>query len=147
MKIDWLNFTPWPSLAGGLMIGLAAALFFNFNGRLMGASSVIGGLFPPRGDAPLRLSLIAGLLAAPLLLSLFNAATAPVFETSTLTLIAAGLLVGFGTRLGAGCTSGHGICGIARLSPRSIVATIVFMLAGIVTVFIVRHVLNAAVAS
>ena len=147
MKIDWLNFTPWPSLTGGLLIGLAAALYLNFNGRLMGASSVIGGLLPPRGDAPLRLRLIAGLLAAPLLLSSFGAATAPVFETSTLTLLLAGLLVGFGTRLGAGCTSGHGICGIARLSPRSIVATIVFMLAGIVTVFIVRHVLNAAVAS
>jgi uncharacterized membrane protein YedE/YeeE len=147
MKIDWLNFTPWPSLMGGLLIGLAAAFFINFNGRIMGASSIIGGLFPPRGDAPLRLSLIAGLLAAPLLLSLFGAATPPVFEANTLTLIAAGLLVGFGTRLGAGCTSGHGICGIAQLSLRSIVATAVFMIAGIATVFVVRHIIGAPVAS
>lgn len=147
MQIDWLNFTPWPSLAGGLLIGFAAALFINLNGRLMGASSVIGGLIPPRGDALLRLSFVAGLLAAPLLLAIFNAATPPVFETGTLTLIAAGLLVGFGTRLGAGCTSGHGICGIARLSPRSIVATFVFILAGIATVFVVRHILGAPAAS
>lgn len=147
MKIDWLNFTPWPALAGGLLIGVAAALFINFNGRIMGASNVIGGLFPPRSDAPLRLSLIAGLLAAPLLLSLFGAATPPVIESSTLTLVGAGLLVGFGTRLGAGCTSGHGICGISRLSLRSIIATAIFMIAGVVTVFITRHVLGAAVAS
>ncbi len=147
MQIDWLNFTPWPALAGGLLIGLAAALFLNFNGRLMGASSVIGGLVPPRADAPLRLSFVAGLLVSPLLLSLFAAATPPVFETGTLTLVIAGLLVGFGTRLGAGCTSGHGICGIARLSPRSFAATAIFMLAGIVTVFVVRHILGAPVAS
>ncbi|MBY0532039.1 MAG: YeeE/YedE family protein [Xanthobacteraceae bacterium] len=147
MKIDWLNFTPWPSLAGGLLIGLAAALFINLNGRVMGASSVIGGLFPPRGDAPLRLSFVAGLLAAPLLLGLFRAAAPPVFETNTLTLVVAGLLVGFGTRLGAGCTSGHGICGISRLSPRSIVATAVFMIAGIATVFLVRHIIGAPAAS
>jgi uncharacterized membrane protein YedE/YeeE len=147
LKIDWLNFTPWPALMGGLLIGFAAALFINLNGRLMGASSVIGGLFPPRGDAPLRLSLIAGLLVAPLLLSRFGAATPPVIESGTLTLVAAGLLVGFGTRLGGGCTSGHGICGIARLSPRSLAATLLFMLAGIATVFIVRHILGAPAAS
>jgi uncharacterized membrane protein YedE/YeeE len=147
MQIDWLNFTPWPALAGGLLIGLAAALFLNFNGRIMGASNVIGGLIPPRSDAPLRLSLIAGLLAAPFVLMPFGAATPPVFEKGTITLIVAGLLVGFGTRLGAGCTSGHGICGISRLSPRSIVATLLFMLAGIATVFVVRHVLGAPVAS
>lgn len=146
MQIDWQNFTPWPSLAGGLLIGLAATLFINLNGRIMGASSIVGGLFPPRGDAGLRLSLIAGLLAAPLLLSFAGRASAPVFSTGTLTLVIAGLLVGFGTRLGGGCTSGHGICGIARLSLRSIVATAIFMLAGIATVFVVRHVL-AGVAS
>ena len=147
MQIDWLNFTPWPALAGGLLIGLAAALFINLNGRIMGASGIIGGLIRPSADAPWRLSFIAGLLAAPLLLSLFGAARPPVFETSTLTLVAAGLLVGFGTRLGAGCTSGHGICGISRLSPRSIAATAIFMLAGVVTVFVVRHILGAPVAS
>ena len=147
MQIDWLNFTPWPALAGGLLIGLAAALFLNLNGRLMGASGVIGGLIPPRGDAPMRLCFVAGLLAAPLLLSPFGAATPPLFESGTLTLVIAGLLVGFGTRLGGGCTSGHGICGISRLSPRSIVATLVFMLAGIVTVFVVRHIFGAPVAS
>ncbi len=147
MRIDWLNFTPWSALAGGLLIGLAAALLINLQGRIMGASGILSGLFPLRRDASWRISLIAGLLVSPFLLMPFGAATAPVFETGPLTLVIAGLLVGFGTRLGSGCTSGHGICGIARLSPRSIVATIAFILAGMVTMFIVRHILGAPVAS
>ena len=147
MQIDWLNFTPWPALAGGLLIGLAAALFINLNGRIMGASGIIGGLIRPSADAPWRLSFIAGLLAAPLLAAIAGLASAPSFPAGTATLIVAGLLVGIGTRLGAGCTSGHGVCGISRLSPRSIAATAIFMLAGVVTVFVVRHILGAPVAS
>lgn len=139
MQIDWQNFTPWASLLGGLMIGIAALLLINLNGRILGASGILGGLIPPRGDAPWRLSLIAGLVAAPLALGLFGLAKAPVFNGGWMSIAAAGLLVGFGTRLGSGCTSGHGVCGIARLSPRSIAATIVFMLAGILTVYAVRH--------
>lgn len=146
MQIDWTHFTPWPALAGGLLIGLAAALFINLNGRVMGASNIIAGLIPPRSDAALRASLIAGLLAAPLLLSLVYRAAPPVFDANTLTLVIAGLLVGFGTRLGSGCTSGHGICGISRLSLRSIGATVLFMLAGIATVFVVRHIIAGGAA-
>jgi uncharacterized membrane protein YedE/YeeE len=139
MQIDWTNFTPWISLGGGLLIGLAAALLINLHGRVMGASSIVGGLIPLRADAAWRLSFVAGLLVAPAALALGGLAKAPVFNTGTLTLVIAGLLVGFGTRMGAGCTSGHGICGISRLSLRSLVATGLFMLAGFVTVFAVRH--------
>jgi uncharacterized membrane protein YedE/YeeE len=139
MQIDWTSFTPWMSLGGGLLIGLAAALLINLHGRVMGASSIVGGLIPPRSDAAWRLSFVAGLLAAPALAGLASLATAPVFNTGSSVLVVAGLLVGFGTRLGAGCTSGHGICGMSRLSLRSLVATAVFMLAGFVTVYAVRH--------
>ena len=147
MRIDWLNFTPWPALAGGLLVGLAAALLINLNGRVLGASGAIAGLMPPQGDAGWRLSLIAGIFAAPFALMPFNAAAAPQFESGTLTIVIAGLLVGFGTRLGTGCTSGHGVCGISRMSTRSIVATLVFVLVGVATVFIARHILGAPVAS
>jgi uncharacterized membrane protein YedE/YeeE len=143
MQIDWLNFTPWPSLAGGALVGLAAALLINFNGRIMGASSIVGGLIPPRGDVGWRLSFVAGLLIAPAAFALAGLAKAPAFNTGTLTLVVAGLLVGFGTRMGAGCTSGHGVCGVSRLSLRSITATTVFVLAGMATVFAARHVFGA----
>lgn len=139
MQIDWPNFTPWLSLAGGLMIGVAATLLINLNGRIMGASGILGGLIPPRGDAAWRLSFIAGLLIAPVAFGLFQLAQSPVFNTGWATIAVAGLFVGFGTRMGAGCTSGHGICGISRLSLRSIAATVVFMIAGILTVYAVRH--------
>ncbi len=144
MQIDWLNFTPWMSLAGGLLIGLAAALLINLHGRVMGASSIVGGLIPPRGDAGWRLSFVAGLLIAPAAFALSGLAKAPVFNTGTLTLVIAGLLVGFGTRMGAGCTSGHGICGLARLSLRSLVAVLLFMVTGMVAAYVVRHVLGVA---
>lgn len=145
MQIDWLNFTPWSALAGGLLIGLAAALLINLNGRVMGASSIVGGLFRSFSDAPWRLSFLAGLIAPAIVAAVLNAPK-PVFLAGTATLIVAGLLVGFGTRMGGGCTSGHGICGMSQFSLRSIAATLIFMLAGFVTVFAVRHAFAGAVS-
>ncbi len=142
MTIDWLHFTPWSSLAGGVLIGLAAALLLFFNGRIAGISGILGGLLQPvRGDAGWRVAFVLGLVAAPLVWGLFAALPAVRIEASHITLIVAGLLVGLGTRYGSGCTSGHGVCGLARLSPRSMVATAAFMLAGFACVYIVRHVL------
>ncbi len=142
MILDWAHFTPWTSLAGGLIIGLAAAALILGVGRMLGAAGIVGGVVDPRpGDAGWRLWLIAGLLLAPGALALFSAARPPLIGTSWPTLIVAGLLVGFGTRLGSGCTSGHGVCGVARLSPRSLVATALFMASGLATVFVVRHLL------
>ena len=142
MTIDWAHFTPGSALVGGLMIGLAASALILGAGRIMGAAGILGGaLAAKRGDTAWRLALIAGLLLAPGLLALFGAADRPHFSASWPLLIASGLLVGFGTRLASGCTSGHGVCGVARLSPRSLVATGLFMLAGFTTVFCVRHLL------
>ena len=138
--IDWSNFTPWSSLAGGLLIGLAAALFLLLNGRIAGISGILGGLLrPAAGDMAWRVAFILGLVGAPLLFQLFSPLPAVQVDADTATLVAAGLLVGVGTRYGSGCTSGHGVCGLSRLSPRSLVATVAFMAAGFVTVFIVRH--------
>ncbi|WP_158816817.1 YeeE/YedE family protein [Methylocapsa sp. S129] len=143
MTLDWAHFTPWSSLGGGLLIGLAASILILGAGRIMGAAGIVGGVVDPRpGDVGWRLWLIAGLLLAPTALALFSAAKAPLIEASWPVLIIAGLLVGFGTRLGSGCTSGHGVCGVSRLSPRSITATGLFMLTGFATVFLVRHVLS-----
>ena len=112
-------------------------------GRILGAAGIVGGIVDPRpGDVGWRASLILGLLLAPTVLSLFTTVKAPAIESSWPVLIVAGLLVGFGTRLGSGCTSGHGICGVSRLSPRSIAATALFMASGFATVFIIRHVLT-----
>ncbi len=134
--IDWAHFTPWSSLAGGLLIGLAAAMLLLLNGRIAGISGIVGGLFTPRAaDVAWRIAFVLGLLAAPILMK-----TAPRIEAGFGTLILAGLLVGLGTSYGSGCTSGHGVCGLSRLSPRSLVATVAFMLAGMATVFVVRHV-------
>lgn len=143
MTIDWAHFTPRSALGGGALIGVAASALVLGAGRIMGAAGVVGGaLALRRGDLSWRLSLIAGLLIAPSALALFGAVDRPRIDISWPALIVAGLLVGFGTRLGSGCTSGHGICGIARLSPRSLVATALFMLAGFATVFFVRHLSN-----
>lgn len=140
--IDWTNFTPWASLAGGALIGLGAALFILFNGRIAGVSGILGGLLRPQsGDVWWRLAFLAGLVAAPLAWTLAAPLPAARIDADTATLVAAGLLVGVGTRYGAGCTSGHGVCGVSRLSPRSMAATVAFMLAGFATVFIVRHLL------
>jgi len=142
LTIDWNAFTPWPALAGGALIGLAAALFVLLNGRIAGISGVLGGLLAPvRGDIGWRVAFVAGLLGAPLAWALFAAWPATQIDAGTGTLVAAGLLVGIGTRYGSGCTSGHGVCGLARLSPRSLVATLAFMGAGFATVYVVRHLL------
>ncbi len=145
MTIDWTNFTPWASLTGGLMLGLAAAAFVLLQGRVMGISGIAGGLLRPwaqhKGDHAWRFSFILGLLAAPLL---FMAVGGPIparIDAGWATVVAAGLLVGVGTRYGAGCTSGHGVCGLSRRSPRSLVATGAFMAAGFATVYVVRHLL------
>jgi uncharacterized membrane protein YedE/YeeE len=136
------NFTPISAAIGGALIGLAAVLLMAFTGRIAGIAGITGGLISPRtDDRGWRLAFVAGLIAAPLAAALLGHAVAmPKMPGSFVTITVAGLLVGFGTRLGNGCTSGHGICGIARLSPRSIVATVVFMAAAIVVVALTRHV-------
>ena len=136
MTIDWTHFTPWTSLAGGVLIGIAAAMLVLLNGRIAGISGVMGGLFTPeRGDVGWRVAFLLGLLAAPVLAKGSMARIDAGFGT----LLIAGLLVGVGTSYGGGCTSGHGVCGLSRLSPRSLVATLAFMAAGMATVFVVRH--------
>jgi uncharacterized protein len=145
MTIDWVHFTPWASLSGGVLLGLASAWFILVNGRVLGISGILGGLLPPRaGDAGWRVAFLLGMLAAPLLYGLLAPAgfvQAPRIDAGLSTIVAAGLLVGLGTRYGSGCTSGHGVCGLSSLSPRSLVATLAFMGAGFATVFVVRHVL------
>ncbi|NML62605.1 YeeE/YedE family protein [Massilia sp. RP-1-19] len=142
MMIDWNNFTPWTSLAGGLLIGLAAALLILFNGRIAGISGILGGLLrPARGDISWRAAFLSGLVLAPLAYSMFAPLPAVTIDADTAALVAAGLLVGAGTRYGSGCTSGHGVCGLSRLSPRSLAATAAFMAAGFATVFLIRHVI------
>jgi uncharacterized membrane protein YedE/YeeE len=140
MSIDWSAFTPWSALAGGVLIGIAAAMFALLNGRIAGISGVIGGLLKPApGDVAWRSAFVAGLLCAPLLYALFAVLPTPQIAAPYGALVLAGLLVGIGTRYGSGCTSGHGICGLSRLSPRSLVATVAFMGAGFVTVYVTRH--------
>jgi len=140
MRIDWIHFTPWTALAGGLLIGLAAAAFVLLNGRIAGISGILGGLLrPARGDIAWRVAFLAGLVGAPLVYALFAALPEARIEAGQGTLVVAGLLVGLGTRYGAGCTSGHGVCGLSRLSPRSLVATAAFMAAGFLTVYLLRH--------
>lgn len=140
MQIDWNNFTPWASLAGGMLIGLSAAVFVLFNGRIAGISGILGGLLEwPKGDVAWRLAFLAGLIGAPLVYGAVLTLPEVRIDADIPTLIVAGLLVGVGTRYGSGCTSGHGVCGLSRMSPRSLVATVAFMIAGFVTVFVVRH--------
>lgn len=142
MLIDWNHFTPWASLSGGILLGLASAAFILVNGRILGISGIVGGMLRPRtGDIGWRVSFLLGMLAAPLLYGLAVGLPAVRIDAGWVTLIAAGLLVGFGTRYGSGCTSGHGVCGLSRLSPRSLVATLAFMAAGFVTVYLMRHAL------
>jgi uncharacterized membrane protein YedE/YeeE len=143
MRIDWLHFTPWTSLAGGVLIGVAAAMLLLFNGRIAGISGILGGLLDPeRGDVSWRIAFLAGLLASPLVFALAAPLPQVDVRASLPVLVVAGLLVGIGTRYGSGCTSGHGVCGLSRRSPRSVAATAAFMGAGFVTVYVVRHALG-----
>ena len=144
MNIDWNHFTPWASLIGGLLLGLASAVFILINGRILGISGILGGLLPPKvGDIGWRVAFLLGMLAAPtvfMALAPAGLASEPRIDAGFWTVIAAGLLVGIGTRYASGCTSGHGVCGLSRLSPRSLVATLSFMGAGFSIVYIVRHI-------
>lgn len=140
MSIDWNAFTPGSALAGGALIGFATAIFAVLNGRIAGISGILGGLLRPEpGDVAWRVTFVLGMLAAPLAYAAFAGLPEPRIDGGYPLLVAAGLLVGLGTRYGAGCTSGHGVCGVARLSPRSLVATLAFMAAGFATVFAARH--------
>ncbi len=143
MNIDWAHFTPFASLTGGIILGLASAIFILVNGRILGISGILGGLMPPKlGDTFWRISFLLGLLVAP---TVFHAVvpaqyiTAPRIDATDMMVVIAGLLVGIGTRYASGCTSGHGVCGLSRLSPRSLVATLSFMGAGFAMVYVMRH--------
>lgn len=143
MTIDWANFTPWTSLAGGMLIGVATAMFLLFNGRIAGISGIVGGLLHPvRGDMAWRIVFLLGLIISPFVFGMAAPLPEVRVDADTGMLIAAGLLVGVGTRFGSGCTSGHGVCGLSRRSPRSMLATASFMFAGFVTVYVVRHLLG-----
>lgn len=143
MAVDLTAFTPGSALAGGVTIGLAAGLFVMANGRIAGISGLLGSLLQRGGEGRgEKIAFLLGILAAPLLWQAFAPLPTPQFTTGPLMLIVAGLLVGFGSRYGSGCTSGHGVCGISRLSPRSVVATLCFMATGFATVFVVRHLLS-----
>lgn len=142
MTIDWYNFTPWSALAGGALIGLAASLFVVMNGRVAGISGLLGSVLA-RGEGRGEKALfLLGVLLAPLLWQLFSRLPVIEINTSGAALIIAGVLVGLGTRYGSGCTSGHGVCGLSRLSPRSLAATLTFMAAGFATVLVFRHLLG-----
>jgi len=143
VNIDWTAFTPWSALAGGAIIGFAAMLFALFNGRVTGISGIVGGLLRPSlPDAPWRAAFLAGLIVAPVVYRLFAGPPNLTIDANYPTLVLAGILVGLGTRYGSGCTSGHGVCGLSRLSLRSLVATLAFMAAGFATVFATRHILT-----
>lgn len=143
MTIDWNHFTPVSALSGGLLIGVAAAMLALVNGRVAGVSGIVGGLLrPTRGDIAWRIAFFVGLIVAPIVYRLFVGLPEIHIDAGIGTLTIAGVIVGIGTRYGSGCTSGHGVCGVSRLSPRSAVAAAAFMFSGFVTVFIVRHLLG-----
>ena len=143
MNIDWMHFTPFASLIGGIILGVASAMFILINGRILGISGILGGLLPPKvGDTTWRIAFLVGMFSAP---TVFHAVvpapyiTAPRIDATDMMVVAAGLLVGIGTRYASGCTSGHGVCGLSRLSPRSLLATLSFMGAGFAMVYVMRH--------
>jgi uncharacterized membrane protein YedE/YeeE len=143
MNIDWTHFTPWTSLAGGILLGIASAMMVLLSGRILGISGILGGLLAPRtGDMGWRLAFLLGMGASPMVFAtLMPPELLPVvrIDASEPLIALAGVLVGLGTRYGSGCTSGHGVCGLSRLSPRSLVATLCFMAAGFATVYLLRH--------
>jgi uncharacterized membrane protein YedE/YeeE len=140
MQIDWASFTPWSALAGGALIGIATAVLLLVAGRTAGVSGIVAGILRPGpGDLAWRIAFVAGMVLAPLVFTATAALPPLQIAAGYPMLVAGGLLVGLGTRYGSGCTSGHGVCGVARASPRSLVATLSFMLAGFVTVYLVRH--------
>lgn len=148
MAIDWINFTPLSSFTGGLLLGIATSMFILMSGRILGISGILGGLLHAKAfDISWRITFLMGLFMSPLVMKvafpsefLHN----PRIDASTGMVIVAGLLVGLGTRYGSGCTSGHGVCGLSRLSPRSMVATCLFMAAGFFTVFVIKHIFEGA---
>ena len=141
MAIDWTSFTSWSALAGGALIGTAAVLLAALAGRVAGISGIVGGLLRPHPrEVGWRVAFVAGLMLAPALYALFGPGMSVEIDASNATIVVAGVLVGWGTRLGSGCTSGHGVCGLARRSPRSAAAALTFMAAGFFTVFLSRHV-------
>lgn len=141
MTIDWTHFTPLTALCGGLLIGLSASVLLLFNGRIAGISGIVGGLLQRHraGDLAWRVAFVLGLVLAPVLYRLFGELPESRIDAGWAMLVVAGVLVGFGSRLGSGCTSGHGVCGLSRLSPRSLVATATFMSTGFMAVYLVRH--------
>ena len=144
MAIDWNQFTPFQSLLGGALIGLAAAFLLLFNGRIAGVSGIVSGLIKPTpAEWKWRLAFVLGLILAPWMYQFVTALPPSTVDADWKSLILAGVLVGVGTRYGSGCTSGHGVCGLARISPRSLAATLVFMLSGFVSVYVIRHLLGA----
>ncbi|AOE85663.1 YeeE/YedE family protein [Pseudomonas sp. TCU-HL1] len=143
MTIDWPAFTPWSALAGGALIGVSASLFILANGRIAGISGLLGSLLQREGDGLGEKALfLLGLLLAPVLWMAIAGAPQLRIESGWLALLVAGLLVGVGTRYASGCTSGHGVCGLARLSPRSLAATLAFMATGFLTVYVLRHLIG-----
>lgn len=143
ITIDWSAFTPGNAIAGGVLIGLAVAVLLLLNGRIAGISGIIGGLLTPSsGNVLWRLAFVGGIFLVPAFYGRFAALPPSHIEVGWLTLAVAGGLVGFGAQLGSGCTSGHGVCGMSRLSKRSIVATLTFMVSGFAVVYMVRHVIG-----
>lgn len=139
--IDWPAFTPLSAMLGGVIIGLATTALLIVTGRIAGISGIVGGLFRlSQGDRGWRIAFIAGLLMAPWIYRWIAVLPPVEIRTSYGLLVLAGLIVGIGTRYGSGCTSGHGVCGLSRLSPRSIVATIIFIATAMVTTYVIRHV-------
>lgn len=144
MNIDFVHFTPYASFAGGLLIGIATAILILFNGRIAGVSGILGRALNGGivRDNLWRIAFVMGIIAAPAIWQIWVGEIEIIIQTNALWLMVAGLLVGVGTSYGSGCTSGHGICGLSRLSMRSLIATLSFMVSGMVTVYIMRHVLG-----